>query len=95
MVVWDDLCIDARYSVTQVNEKGDPMNAPADRYLIKPACPCMHQGNKLDERYGFITRRIEQNRGQGVVFGLQRFCDTHLGATENQARDFFEIVEGA
>ncbi|MBI4773099.1 MAG: 2-hydroxyacyl-CoA dehydratase [Deltaproteobacteria bacterium] len=78
MVVSDDLCIGTRYFVNPVNEKINPMDALADRYLNKLACPCMHQDGKLDERYNFITAQIKQNRGQGVIFGLQRFCDTHL-----------------
>ena len=78
MVVSDDLCIGTRYFVNPVNEKQNPMDALADRYLNKLACPCMHQGSKLDERYSFITTQLKQNRGQGVIFGLQRFCDTHL-----------------
>jgi len=78
MVVSDDLCIGTRYFVNPVKEDQAPMDALADRYLNKLACPCMHQGSKLDERYNFIKAQLRANRGQGVVFGLQRFCDTHL-----------------
>ncbi len=78
LVVSDDLCVGTRYFMNPVREDRNPVDALTDRYLNKLACPCMHQGGKLDERYNFITAQLKQNRGQGVLFGLQRFCDTHL-----------------
>ncbi|MBE0617355.1 MAG: 2-hydroxyacyl-CoA dehydratase, partial [Proteobacteria bacterium] len=40
--------------------------------------PCMHHGSKLDERYAFLKDELRETRGQGVIFALHRFCDTHL-----------------
>ncbi|MBI5018586.1 MAG: 2-hydroxyacyl-CoA dehydratase [Deltaproteobacteria bacterium] len=78
MVVSDDLCIGTRYFMAPVEEGGAPMDALADRYLNKMACPCMHHGSKLDERYDFIKGQLQQCGGQGVIFALQRLCDCHL-----------------
>lgn len=78
LVVCDDLCTGARHFRGQVDEDRDPLDALADRYLNQLACPCMHHAGKFDERYTFLRSELVRNRGQGVIFALYRYCDTHL-----------------
>lgn len=78
LVVSDDLCTGARHFVGQVDENRDPLDALADRYLNQLACPCMHHPGKFDERYAFIRSELIRNSGDGVLFALYRYCDTHL-----------------
>jgi benzoyl-CoA reductase subunit C len=75
LVVADDLCLGSRYFWDSVSLDGDPMKAVAKRYLGRTRCPCRHPP---EERLDFILSMIKDFKVSGVVFLLQKFCDTHF-----------------
>lgn len=78
-VVGDDLCVGTRYFWHEVVPNGDLVGAIAERYLGKIPCPCRHPSG--EERLEGILRDVEGYRVKGVIFIIQKFCDTHLYET--------------
>jgi benzoyl-CoA reductase subunit C len=74
-VVGDDLCTGSRWFSGLIDEKADPVTAIAGRYLDRIACPAKHRG--LNDRADHLVRLVRENRAQGVIFFLLKFCDPH------------------
>lgn len=75
VVVWDDMCTGARYFDGDILTKGDPVRAIADRYFERVICPAKHATNF--SRGEDIVRIAQENRADGVLFLLLKFCDPH------------------
>jgi len=74
-VVGDDLCTGSRYFEGLVSEKGDPIEALADRYTERVVCPAKH--SSITARGDNIVRIAKEHRASGVIFLLLKFCDPH------------------
>jgi benzoyl-CoA reductase subunit C len=74
-VVGDDLCTGSRYFSGLIDEKADPVTAIAGRYLERVVCPAKHRG--LSDRADHLVRLVREQRAQGVIFFLLKFCDPH------------------
>ena len=74
-VVGDDLCTGSRYFDQPVAEEGDPIEALADRYLKRRACPTKHSLHC--QRGEHLLGLVEERKADGLVFTLQKFCDPH------------------
>ncbi len=74
-VVGDDLCTGSRYFSGLIDEKADPVEAIAGRILTRVVCPAKHRG--LTDRADHLIRLVREQRAQGVIFFLLKFCDPH------------------
>jgi len=74
-VVGDDLCTGSRYFSGLIDEKADPVQAIAGRMLTRVVCPAKHRG--LTDRADHLIRLVREQRAQGVIFFLLKFCDPH------------------
>ena len=74
-VVGDDLCTGSRYFSGLIDEKADPVKAIAGRILTRVVCPAKHRG--LTDRADHLIRLVREQRAQGVIFFLLKFCDPH------------------
>ena len=74
-VVWDDFCTGSRYFEGNINTGGDPLHAIADRYITRVVCPAKHSG--VTNRGDYLVKAVKENRADGVVFLLIKFCDPH------------------
>jgi benzoyl-CoA reductase subunit C len=74
-VVADDLCVGSRYFWDSVDVNGSPLKAIAGRYLGRARCPCRHPP---EERLKYMMEMVKDFKVDGVVFMLQKFCDTHF-----------------
>ena len=75
VVVGDDLCTGSRYFEGIMNEKIPPLKAITKRYLDRIICPAKHL--QLTERGKNLIRIVKENKADGVVFLLLKFCDPH------------------
>ncbi len=74
-VVCDDVCTGIRYFWGEVSERGDPIEAIADRYLQKIPCPrTFESGARID----FLMKNVADYGVQGVIMYILRCCDAHL-----------------
>lgn len=76
LVVTDDLCNGTRYFWNLVEEEGDPMEALAKRYLLRPPCPRM---SPQEVRIAHLKQMIEEFHVEGVIYETIKFCDLHAG----------------
>lgn len=76
-VVIDSLCFGSRYFWDLVDEKGDPLEALAKRYLSKIPCPRMTDGHL--ERTKFVEDMIKEFKVDGVILQRMKFCPFHWG----------------
>lgn len=75
-VVWDDLCTGARWFEGRiVEDAADPIEALADRYLLRNICPAKHVD--IAARGRELVDTVRQHRADGVIFLLLKFCDPH------------------
>jgi benzoyl-CoA reductase subunit C len=74
-VVGDDLCTGSRYFSGLIDEKADPVQAIAGRMLTRVVCPAKHRG--LTDRADHLIHLVREQRAQGVIFFLLKFCDPH------------------
>jgi bzd-type benzoyl-CoA reductase N subunit len=74
-LVGDDLCTGWRYFAEDVSEKGDPLEALADRFIRKVPCPCKY--NPIIDRGEDLLERVVASHAQGALFLLLKFCDPH------------------
>lgn len=78
-VVGDDMCTGYRYFVTMVDEKKSdqegPIEAISDRIIERPICAAKH--NPDFNRGKFLKNLAGENRADGVIFLLLKFCDPH------------------
>jgi len=74
-VIWDDLCTGSRYAEGQIDESKEPIEAIAERYLTRMVCPAKHLSTTA--RGENLSAAVRENRAEGVVFLLLKFCDPH------------------
>jgi len=74
-IVADDLCLGSRYFWDRVDVNSEPLKAIAKRYLSRVKCPCRHPP---EDRLDYIMKMIKEFKVEGVIFILQKFCDTHF-----------------
>jgi len=75
VVVWDDFCTGSRYFEGEINTRGEPLKSIADRYMERVVCPAKHKS--LFSRGEYLVNAIKENRADGVIFFLLKFCDPH------------------
>jgi benzoyl-CoA reductase subunit C len=76
VVVGDDMCTGSRYFAMNINEgKGDPIEAIADGLIKRPICAAKH--NEKFDRGEYLKDIAGENRADGVIFLLLKFCDPH------------------
>ena len=75
VVVWDDLCTGTRAFEGMIREDGNPLEAIAERYMTRLACPAKHRS--LTERGERLVRDAKEHKVGGVIFLLLKFCDPH------------------
>jgi len=74
-IVADDLCLGSRYFWDKVDVNAEPLKAIAKRYLGRVKCPCRHPP---ESRLEYMMKMIKEFKVEGVIFVLQKFCDTHF-----------------
>jgi benzoyl-CoA reductase subunit C len=72
LIVTDSLCIGSRSFWDLVDEKKNPIDALAERYLSKIPCPRMTNGHA--ERSDFMMSMIKEFNVDGVIFERIKFC---------------------
>ncbi|MFX1392779.1 MAG: 2-hydroxyacyl-CoA dehydratase subunit D [Promethearchaeota archaeon] len=72
LIVTDSLCIGTRSFWDLVDETRDPLDALAERYLLKASCPRM--AGEQSERISFIKKLIKDFNVDGVIFQRMKFC---------------------
>ena len=72
LVVTDSLCLGTRYFWDLVDETKNPLDALAERYLLKVSCPRMTDGQP--KRADFMMDMIKQFNVDGVIFQRMKFC---------------------
>jgi len=72
----DDLFVGSRYFANSVKQNGSPIEALADRYLVKtPLCPDkgvwdIHWGDEA-------IRKMKDNQAKGIISILIKYCPPH------------------
>jgi bzd-type benzoyl-CoA reductase N subunit len=81
-VVVDTLCNGTRDNFPTVNEKGDPVEAIARRYLAGINCPKTYRDNKagtfegdIQARFGDIGYFAREFKADGAILYTYKFCD--------------------
>ncbi|MBW1894922.1 MAG: 2-hydroxyacyl-CoA dehydratase [Deltaproteobacteria bacterium] len=74
-VVWDDFCTGSRYFEGDIKTDGDPLKSISDRYMERVVCPAKHRG--VLNRGEYLINAVKENRADGVIFLLLKFCDPH------------------
>ena len=72
LVVTDSNCLGTRYFWDIVDETKNPIDAIAERYLLKVSCPRMTDGQP--KRAEFMMDMIKQFNVDGVIFQRMKFC---------------------
>lgn len=72
LVVIDSLCLGTRYFWDLVDEKKNPIDSLAERYLSKISCPRMTDGQ--NQRAQFMMDLIKEFKVDGVIFQRMKFC---------------------
>lgn len=72
LVVTDSNCLGTRYFWDIVDETKNPIDAIAERYLLKVSCPRMTDGHP--KRAEFMMDMIKQFNVDGVIFQRMKFC---------------------
>lgn len=75
VVVWDDFCTGSRYFEGEIKTDGDPLQSIVNRYMDRVVCPAKHSG--VTSRGDYLIRAVKENRADGVIFLLLKFCDPH------------------
>ncbi|MEK7448108.1 MAG: benzoyl-CoA reductase, bzd-type, subunit N [Planctomycetota bacterium] len=73
--VVDDHCTGTRYFWNEVKPAQDRLQAIADRYIDRPACPTKDWMNRT--RINHIFRLAKDYNVQGAIIIQQKFCDPH------------------
>lgn len=74
-MVWDDFCTGARYFSQIVPDGTAPVARIAERLIQRVVCPAKHMD--LDGRARHIIRVVKEQKAEGVIFLLLKFCDPH------------------
>ncbi|MEW6439729.1 MAG: 2-hydroxyacyl-CoA dehydratase family protein [bacterium] len=78
-VVVLDSCIGVRhYDRLVARRAGDPMQALAERYLLRASCARMEG---IEDRFQRLRRMAAEFRADGIVYSTLKFCDTYLYET--------------
>ena len=94
-VVADDLCPGAREFFSDVTVTTDPIDGIAERYLRKVKCGRTYremEGNYeeyLEDRFGHMSRMIEDFNVDGVVLYIYKYCDP-FGFEVPQIKSYIE-----
>lgn len=94
-VVADDLCPGAREFFSDVTVTTDPIEGIAERYLRKVKCGRTYremEGNYeeyLEDRFGHMSRMIEDFNVDGVVLYIYKYCDP-FGFEVPQIKSYIE-----
>lgn len=75
LIVGDDLCTGARWFEGEISTDIDPITAIAKRYMERMICPAKHRG--ANTRGENIVTLARKHKADGVIFLLQKFCDSH------------------
>lgn len=75
-IVIDDYCTGNRYYQAQVVHSEDRLAALAGRMVEKPPCPLKDLSTDR-RRVTHISRLIDAYRVEGVIYTIQRQCDSH------------------
>jgi bzd-type benzoyl-CoA reductase N subunit len=75
VVVDDDLCTGSRYFLHIEPSDGDPVLRLAQRYLRRVPCPSKHSSDF--DRRAYLVNMVRQNRADGIVMLILKFCDPH------------------
>ena len=75
VVVGDDLCTGQRWFDGEIPENEEPIKAITTRYYNRIVCPAKHKSNTT--RGKNIVRLAKENKADGVIFMLLKFCDPH------------------
>ncbi len=74
-VIGDDLCTGQRWFDGEIPEGIEPMEALTHRYFERIVCPAKHNSNTA--RGENIVRLAKENKADGVIFMILKFCDPH------------------
>lgn len=80
-VVHDDLYHGYRYIATdiEIDESGDPLEAMANWYLLRnKRVPCPTRVDQEADWDGYLVNAVEQNKIQGVIVLMAKFCEPHM-----------------
>jgi len=94
-VVADDLCPGAREFFSDVTVTADPIEGIAERYLRKVKCGRTYREMKgnyeeyLEDRFGHMSRMIEDFKVDGVVLYIYKYCDP-FGFEVPQIKSYIE-----
>lgn len=75
VVVGDDLCTGSRYFTGTIENGNDPFASIAKRYMERVVCPAKHLS--VTSRGDHLVRLVHDNKADGVIFLLLKFCDPH------------------
>ena len=75
VVAWDDLCTGRRFFEGQTELGEDLIQSIADRYIERINCPAKHSSPR--RRGEEILRSVDEQRIDGVIFLILKFCDPH------------------
>jgi benzoyl-CoA reductase subunit C len=73
--VIDDHCTGTRYFQEEVNSRGDPLSAIAERYIKRVPCPSKDWPQLI--RLDHIVQMAKEYNAQGAILIQQKFCDPH------------------
>lgn len=76
-IVIDDQCSGTRYFWNEAKLNGNPVQAIADRYCERPACPTKDYPDHT--RFDHVLQLAKDYKAQAAVFLQQKFCDPHEG----------------
>ncbi|MFC1533872.1 2-hydroxyacyl-CoA dehydratase subunit D [Thermodesulfobacteriota bacterium] len=74
-VVIDDYCTGNRYYQNEVLPEEDRLAALAGRMISKPPCPLKDLPERRRPQH--FSRLIDDYKVQGVIYTIQRMCDSH------------------
>ena len=74
-IVWDDFCTGARYFSQIVPDGTAPVLRIAERLIQRVVCPAKHMD--LDGRARHLIQLVKEQKAEGVIFLLLKFCDPH------------------
>jgi benzoyl-CoA reductase subunit C len=73
--VIDDHCTGSRYFWNEVDNNGNILEAIADRYIKRPACPTKDWEERL--RVPHVMHLAKEYEVEGAILIQQKFCDPH------------------
>jgi len=87
-VVTDDYCTGTRYYQSEISGDGDRLGSLAAHMIEKPQCPLKDMPDR--KRLAHLSNRIDEFGVEGVLYTIQRQCDSHgmdYPATESLMRE--------